>query len=288
MNEEKIINKIRDIKEIYQLEDFTKDNRKFIDPYRINPNDSIYIPGAADIVNQYFERFFEDVKTNNEKDVYKIGEYLHEINDNRLGYTNYESEPKGKGFCVKDLLNIYKSAKENENLIDKMPDILVFARNIGPDKISDLTTNIIYEYLYYFTEYIIKKYSLTFERKNIKRYIWNMRENRWINREFRVPLLYGKPILFLPDEIVCSSLIFSYKTTYTHCFMNTFKANPKILNIVRYRKDGGIEADCGKIKELYPQNRDTVEKFGKEYRSNYEAYRDDLLKDFWRGKYIGK
>ncbi len=282
-----LIKRLDEIPEIFHLEDFTKDNRWFIDPYRINQINGIYIPGAEELVKKYFELFFKAVKTEDKKEIIRLGRYLHEINDNRLGYTSADSDPCGKGFCCTDLLDIYEAARENDSLIDQMPDILVFARGIGPDKISDLTTNIIYEHLYAFTEDIIQKYELDMKRKSIRRYVWNAEREMWTEKRFDVPLLEGKPILFIPNEIVCKQPIFSYERVYSKCFMKEFRGKPDILGITRKTKKG-LEADCKIIREKYPECRDTVEKWSRKYRSVYERYRNEMVRDAWRSKYIGR
>ncbi len=123
---------------------------------------------AKEKILKYFDLFFYSVEHNLRDNAAKMGEHLHEINATKLGYTNRNDKPKGKGFCQRDLLVIFDEAIKIKDYIEDMPDILVLAENVGPDKVSDLTTNIIYEELLEFTIGIIAKYDINIELKRRK------------------------------------------------------------------------------------------------------------------------
>ena len=166
--DKKLKEKIEKIEEIVQL-DFEHDNKLFIDPYRIDEKRGELYKRAKEKILKYFDIFFYSVEHNLRYNAVKIGEHLHEINATKLGYTSKEDKPKGKGFCQKDLLVIFDEAIKIKDYIKDMPDILVLAENVGPDKVSDLTTNIIYEELLEFTIGIIVKYDLDIELKKKRR-----------------------------------------------------------------------------------------------------------------------
>ena len=179
--------KLRNIPEIKQLEDFEHDNLLFIDPYRINEKDGELAQRAKTKILKYFDIFFEAIKEGDREKVLNIGEHLHEINATRLGFTSKDTFPKGKGFSQKDLVKIYDAARDVEDCITDMPDVFVLAENVGPDKVSDITTNIIYEELLEFTKNIIKKYKLDLECKLVKKYVYDVFEEKWIKKSINVP-----------------------------------------------------------------------------------------------------
>lgn len=273
-------NKIREITEIQQL-DFEHDNLLFIDPYRINEQDGELANKAKMKIIKFFNLFFKCIEEGDRTKVEYIGKYLHEINSTKLGYTRINSLPNGKGFSKKDLLQIYDAAKEVEDYIEDMPDVFVLADNVGPDKISDITTNIIYEELLQFTLNIIKKYNLNMEFEKKYKYIFDVFEEKWIKKEFNVPIIDNEEILFLPKKIVESYEIFSYENVYKKLVYPFYKIHTAIHHLIRFLKNNEERPDCKKIKEKYPLKRETVRRFKEEFPKDYNRYKDEVQKYYW-------
>ena len=244
-------NKIGEITEIQQL-DFEHDNELFIDPYRIDEKRGELYKRAKEKILKYFDLFFYSVKHNIRNNASKLGEHLHEINATKLGYTNKGDKPKGKGFCKRDLLIIFDEAIKIKDYIKDMPDILVLAENVGPDKVSDLTTNIIYEELLEFTIDIIAKYNLGIELKKKRKWIFDIDSKGWQKKEILVPCIDNEEILFIPDKITASYEIFSYKNVYNKLVYPFYKTNTSIHGLIRLLKNREERPNWKKIKEKYP------------------------------------
>ena len=274
-------NKIREITEIQQL-DFEHDNKLFIDPYRIDEKRGELYKRAKEKILKYFDLFFYSVKHNIRNNASKLGEHLHEINATKLGYTNKGDKPKGKGFCKRDLLNIFDEAIKIKDYINDMPDILVLAENVGPDKVSDLTTNIIYEELLEFTIDIIVKYNLDIELKRKRKWIFDIDSKGWQKKEILVPCIDNEEILFIPDKITASYEIFSYKNVYNKLVYPFYKTNTSLHGLIRLLKNREERPNCKKIKEKYPMKRDTVKDFKQKYTKEYTEYKENMIKDYWR------
>lgn len=279
--EKSLRDEIAKISEIAQL-DFEHDNLLFIDPYRINEQSSDIAKKAKSKITRYFEIFFKCVEENDRGKALYIGKYLHEINATKLGYTNVKSIPKGKGFSQRDLLIIFDEAIKIKNYIEDMPDILVLADNVGPDKVSDLTTNIIYEELLEFTLLIISKYNLNIDKTKKRKIIFNVEEQLWEKRELMIPCIEGEEILFIPNKIVSTSEIFSYENVYHKLVYPFYKTNTAVHRLIRLLKNGEERPDCKKIKERYPLKRETVKEFKIRYKDKYEQYKNEMLHDYWR------
>ena len=272
--------RLRDIKEIQQL-DFEHDNLLFIDPYRINEKDGELAKRAKTKIIKFFDVFFKCIEESDRMKVAYIGMHLHEINATKLGYTKAETIPNGKGFSQKNLLQIYDSAKEVEELIEDMPDVFILAENVGPDKVSDITTNIIYEELLQFSLYIIKKYKLDIKLKRKYKYIFDVFHEKWIKKEFDIPVIDNEEILFLPKNIVESYEIFSYETVYRKLVYPFYKTNTAIHHLIKFLKNNEERPDCKKIKEKYPLRRETVREFKKAFPQEYKNYKYKMQKYYW-------
>lgn len=274
-------NKIRKITEIQQL-DFEHDNELFIDPYRIDEKENELLRRAKEKILKYFNLFFYYVQNNKRSNVAKMGEHLHEINATMLGYSSKDDKPKGKGFCQRDLLVIFDEAIKIKDYIEDMPDILVLAENVGPDKVSDLTTNIIYEELLEFTIGIIAKYDLDIELRKKSKWIFNIDIKEWQKKEILIPCIDSEEILFIPKKITATYEIFSYENVYNQLVYPFYKVNTSIHRLVRLLKNNEERPDCKRIKEKYPMKRDTVKNFKQKYKERYSEYKSEMIKDHWR------
>ena len=279
--DKKLKDRIKEIKEIVQL-DFEHDNELFIDPYRIDEKRSELLKRAKEKILKYFDLFFYSVEHNLRNNAAMLGEHLHEINATKLGYTNRVGKPKGKGFCRRDLLVIFDEAIKIKNYIEDMPDILILAENVGPDKVSDLTTNIIYEELLEFTIEIISKYNLDIAFIPKRKWIFDVNIQGWYKKELAVPCIDDDEILFIPDKLVASYEIFSYENVYNQLVYPFYKVNTSIHRLIRLLKNNEERPDCKRIKEKYPMKRETVREFKQNYADRYNEYKKEILKDYWR------
>lgn len=280
----KILNKIRQIDEIAQL-DFEHDNILFIDPYRINEEESELFTRAKKKIIDFFDLFFDSVERNDRETACNIGKTLHEINATKLGYSKIDNIPRGKGFSGNDLLLIFDEAIKIKEFITDMPDILVLAEKVGPDKVSDLTTNIIYKELIEYTIYIADKYQLEIEKVNKKKWIFNAEEKKWIKETVLVPLIENEEIIFLPEKIIARYQMFSYENVYRDLVYPFYKANPAIHRLIRVLKNKEEVSDCKRLRKKYPASRETVRKFKLEYPERYAEYKNEMIKDYWRHEF---
>lgn len=275
-----LLYKIRKIDEIVQLR-FKYDNKLFIDPYRINESESELLARAKQKIIKFFELFFQCIEQKDIKTVEMMGKYLHEINATKLGYGAERNSSGGKGFCKKDLLHIFNEAIKIRDYIEDMIDVLIFTQNVGPDKISDLTTNIIYEELLEYTTYIINKYNLEIEFKKKNKWTFNIEENKcWEKKRMLVPFIDDEEILFLPESIVSSCQIFSYEKIYRNLVFPFYKANLKGHALMRIAKNGEEVPDCKKLRKEYPLTRTTVKNFRIQYPEIYRKYKKEMEKNY--------
>lgn len=270
--------KIRKINEIVQLR-FKHDNKLFIDPYLIKETESELLARAKQKIIKFFELFFQCIEQKDIKTVEMMGKYLHEINATKLGYGAERNSSGGKGFCQKDLLHIFNESIKIRDYIEDMIDVLIFTQNVGPDKISDLTTNIIYEELLEYTTYIIDKYNLEIEFKKKNKWTFNVENKCWEKKRMLVPFIDNEEILFLPESIVSSRQIFSYEKVYRNLVFPFYKANIRSRKFIRIAKNGEEVLDCKKLRKEYPLTRNTVKDFRIRYPEVYRKYKTEIKED---------
>lgn len=268
--------KIRKIDEIVQLR-FRHDNKLFIDPYLIKETESELLARAKKKIEIFFDLFFKCIEQNDIEKAQMLGKYLHEINATKLGYGAEKNSSGGKGFCQKDLLHIFNEAIKIRDYIEDMIDVLIFTQNVGPDKVSDLTTNIIYEELLEYTTYIIDKYGLEIDFKKKNKWIFNLENKSWEKKKVLIPFIDEEEILFLPESIVSSRQIFSYEKVYRNLVFPFYKANIKNHKFMRIAKNGEEVLDCKKLRKEYPLTKNIVKDFRIRYPQLYTEFKKNCM-----------
>jgi len=161
--------------------DLNTDTECFIDPFKIARNsDNLSIRMQGKLV-----RFFEDFLDNMKNGHYSnYDNAFHEVKPTRLGYGDDSWD--GKGIGLKVLYEIFESFKSSQSftsaLVKDIEDSTLFIYGVGPDRLSDMISNIIIEELVYFTREMCKKYSILMQNtKNLiktKLFFFNYITNR--------------------------------------------------------------------------------------------------------------
>ena len=120
---------------------------------------------------------------------------------------------------------------------------------------------------------------LKLEKKS--KYIFDVFKEKWIKKEFDIPVIDGEEILFLPKKIVESYEIFSYETVYKKLVYPFYKTNTAIHHLIRLLKNNEERPDCKRIKDKYPLKRDTVREFKEKFPQDYKRYKDQVQKNYW-------
>lgn len=144
------------------------DTPLFIDPILLHKSENDLISGAA--TKKFHEHFSNLIKlllhSHKENDAsWKGAKRLVKLDEplsNGLGYGTTERQGTSRSEEVK--LQILRTMKEIVDIGSKDPDMVsllsFFEENVGPDTISDLTTQVIEEFLAKITETFCKKHSI--------------------------------------------------------------------------------------------------------------------------------
>lgn len=152
------------------------DNGVFIDPMLLSESRHKEIKdGAVDSYNKRFERIISYLLlSENKQDVaWKAAKKLFsfsEISWTCLGYGG--SSTKGSGFGEKlvstAIETAYQIIKLDVKDVDLFMGLPLFEKNIGPDRISDMTTNVILEDLIDFSVRVSSELELNTKKFTIK------------------------------------------------------------------------------------------------------------------------
>lgn len=216
-----------------------KDTRLFIDPGLIrNRKDALSIE-SLESIESFFIFFLSLLKSNNEE-ARVLFNYLHEPNETCLGLS--KGKPRGNAIGNKDSDKLFKAIKQNPTVvnsnIDRIEDLLLFVDGIGPDKISDMTTNIIRKNLWEYTKKQCQLWDIPLKNNIETNYCWDNVNKKWIKYKGDSLVIDKKRILLVPKNFVSICKIYTSNGLYDK-FILTFLQDDNIKKkspLVQHRK----------------------------------------------------
>jgi hypothetical protein len=178
-----------------------QDIKLFIDPYAITRRRDSWLKDSSKLIYDFFDQLLDLIKLNQRKEALTLLDGLHESNETRLGYS---PKNKGAGIGKKQSEELYH-ALYSASAINSIKDIGEFnlmIPGIDRDKVSDMTTNVIKEYLINYTHIQCELYGIKLHNRPINN-LFDRERFEWFNDFRRLPLdPQGKPIILVPKTIV--------------------------------------------------------------------------------------
>ena len=123
----------------------TTDNKLYLDPYAIQIRDDEWSASCGDHIRSFFNEVLDSLRAGNIHRAKHLLGNLHEPNETFLGQSS--GLPSGRGVGrgkANDLAQaLRKSRAFSTGLISDISEAELFISGVGPDTISDLTTNIL-------------------------------------------------------------------------------------------------------------------------------------------------
>lgn len=156
-----------------------------------------------------------------------------EVNEIRLGYGHGDYQGRGCGEYFHNLiLNLYKNAApEIIEDIRHIEEFQLLDRGIAEDRISDITANILKDYLIVFTQQQVQKYGISQTKRMPVNHIFSFNKVRWEPGYFELPFnpLSETPILFVPRDIVVILPWIHFEGSYKNFFRRFMTPAEEVL-----------------------------------------------------------
>ncbi len=250
--------------------DIEKDMPLFLDPYLLSIKSDRWSFEAHATLESFFH-FIIDIILKD--DIEKARSYLRftEPREVCLGVSKESTNGKGLGSneAIKIFDYIIKSEVVSKGIVDELEDFKIFVDNVGHDKISDLTINIIRKHLIDYTKTQCELYNIPTTMVATGQY-WNPDIETWESNFKEMIVINGRPIILVPKSIVSRKAghFFSSEQYARHFVLNYLVSHELRINssLVKVKK-----LKNGKSKK-YVTKKDTAKK--------YNAYSKQFLREF--------
>lgn len=181
-----------------------RDNGIYLDPSAIRNDHSVRGVAANNRLTTLFEKVVAAARSNDPQE-HIVGrellQHLHEPNETRLGMSR--GQPRGRAFGDKLAEEFWHELRINpacrDAAIRRLEDTRLCLENVGNDRISDMTTRIVFEVLAEFTTEMMTAYpALNAGATTAATDVWVPDAGRWKSRNLTLPFADGKQLLLVP------------------------------------------------------------------------------------------
>lgn len=211
-------------------------------------------------VYSFFETALNFYSANNKKEAIKLFNQSGETNAVHLGYSKTN---KGKGASEKALTKLFDTvlaSKVLENRVLSNPiSLVLFVEDFAEDRMSDLVISILKKELVEYTLAQAALHNIAIENDEINygKYwdastkSWQTLKNRYIKDQ------KGKPIIFIPKQIVSKKFGFSAKNYLSKVIFEwrQSKHSGELSNLCKIKRDSN-----GKVIKVTPPSHSTLKK----------------------------
>lgn len=174
--------------------DTDKDTPLYIDPYIFNVREDAWSLYCREAIISFFDAVIQSIRDGDTSRGRALMNYLGEPNETCLGVST--GKPAGRGIGgnqADDLFDrLARSRAALTGLLSDLSECELFVDRIGPDKISDMTTNIIRRHLIEYTQAQCALHNVEMIKDVPSGKLWNSTKCKWEETYVDLPVIDNK------------------------------------------------------------------------------------------------
>ncbi|CAD7026497.1 hypothetical protein REJC140_02387 [Pseudorhizobium endolithicum] len=258
--------------------DLATDTPLYIDPYAIQIRDDEWSAKCGDAIRSFFTEVLNQLRLGNEGRVAHLMSRLGEPNETYLGQS--VGRPSGRGVgsdkAARFADALRRSRAFQTGVIGDISEAELFIHGVGPDMISDLTTNVLRGHL---AQYTKEQCDLLGIPTRVVRSLgptWSAERADWLASELELPVHGGKPILLVPKFSVRFKLSLDSQEFYNHYMVEFLKqeylnSNSALVQV--FKGTGERYVTKKAVKERHPFVKDDLARFVLDHPDVLETYK---------------
>lgn len=257
--------------------DIYKDTPLYLDPYAIQIRNDDWSALCGDHIRSFFSELLDAMREDNQNRIEQLTWNLHEPNETFLGVS--QGRPSGRGISQKKARSLVDAIKDSyafqTGQISDVSEASLYVAGIGPDTISDLTTNVLRGPLAEYTTAQCDLQDIPTEEVNFLPPVWSPERANWEAKSLMLPIVNGKAVLLVPKFSVRRRLSLDSQEFYNHHLL-TFHQQEHLnagSSLVEVLKNGRRRVTKEKLKQEYPFSKDLIAEFAADNPDVIELYK---------------
>lgn len=251
----------------------------FLDPSRIRSMETTWATECNSLLQHFFERLLEHIKSNDSAAGHRMLEGLSERNEFHLGFSRGRSQGSGIGreFAKDFWAALSKSKAGKTGLLKDLEDACLFIDGVGPDRISDAACNILRGPLIRYTQDMCVYYGIPLQRDVESGPIWNPLHDKWEDSLIDLPITPFGTLLLVPKIAVRHRLVYDAQRYYNRYLLPTMQVYEKSINssLVQVLKDGRTKVTKKSLRGKYGADKLAIANESLRHPNVLEQYRKD-------------
>jgi hypothetical protein len=242
--------------------DVRNDVRLFVDPRAFLAVPSEWGNECAELIREFFRILIQAVHNNDRKTGLNLLRRLREPNETRLGFSVEGARGRAVG-CERsmDLWNALRNSDAvHTGLVEDIDDTTLMVPGIGPDIISDITTNILREPLIEYTQAACQVFGIPLQNDIPSGPLWNPRKNTWSTNYVHLPVIEHRKLLLIPKVIVRYKMTYDPGEYYRNYLLEDLGEEELSCNspLVQILSDGRRRVTKKSLMEKYGTGKDVL------------------------------
>lgn len=257
--------------------DLEGDTPLYVDPFALSIRKDEWSERCTAHIRSFFQSVIDAIHNDDEATAHRILTNLSEPNETRLGKSR--GEARGRGVSGKQEFDLYNALVDSEaartGILSEIAECDLFIPGIGPDKISDITTNIIRSHLVEYTQEQCKLHSVPMQNVPAGKY-WNIETDDWTSCYAELPVWKYRKIILVPKASVRFRMCLDSQEYYNQFMLNFLQAEHLRVgtSLVRTFKTSGERYVTKKsLKKVVPFSKDELYRFTKAHPEVLELYK---------------
>jgi hypothetical protein len=248
----------------------------FVDPYALSTRIDEWSATCAGAVNTFFHEVIQAIRGSDEARAMELLGHLHEPNETCLGWSS--GNPSGRGVGGLQATHLYRALSQSTavrtGFVEDLADCEIVVEGIGPDKISDITTNLIRSQLITYTQQQCAAHGIPIPGTVASGALWDQARRRWTQEYVHLPVVDGKKILLVPKFAVRWHVLLDHREYYRHFVLNFIQANVDAFGGLAHlaRSRGGFVTKKD-LEQEFPCGKDFLLAFSKEHPKVFQGYK---------------
>ena len=261
--------------------DLADDLPVLVDPFAISIYSDELSRRCNDAIVWFFQAAIQAMREGREDQAVQMLGHLSEPNETRLGVS--QARPQGRGVSGKQAFDLYRSIANSQaartGLVTQISECDLFIEGIGPDKISDMTTNIIRDYLIEYTGQQCALHNVA-TLNTPSGLIFD--HERWMWREHyrQLPRYGGQRVILVPKSFVRRNLAFNsqdYLNKHVLEFLQAEHLDAR-SGLAEVLKNGSLRVTKKSLKENYPCTKQWMAEFTQANPEVLQSYKEIMTR----------